>query len=313
CYLSLDAYQFNDSSIQDLVKEFKKIHGLRINQKVYLFFDEVTSKESFNQELKNLYDLDNSKIFASSSSASLLKDKKAHLTGRSRIIEINPLDFYEFMEFKGYSPIKSEKYLFEKYFKEYMEIGGMPEYVLTADPSYITALVDNIIHKDIVAVHGIRNISVIKDLFRLICERVGKPLSYNKISKVLGINRDSVKNYLDYFCDCHMFYIIEKDSHSLNERIADNKKIYCADVGIRNVTVGFKDLGAVYENMVYLEIKNKSPRYIKESGIELDFRFDDTVIEAKYNSKINEKQEALMQKIKIKNKIIANGVEFFLK
>ncbi|PIO06373.1 AAA family ATPase, partial [Candidatus Woesearchaeota archaeon CG08_land_8_20_14_0_20_43_7] len=98
-----------------------------------------------------------------------------------------------------------------------------------------------------------------------------------------------------------------------NERIADNKKIYCADVGIRNVTVGFKDLGAVYENMVYLEIKNKSPRYIKESGIELDFRFDDTVIEAKYNSKINEKQEALMQKIKIKNKIIANGVEFFLK
>ena len=86
CYLSLDAYLFNKSSIMELVREFRKINNLRIGDKIYLSLDEVTSKESFKQELKNLYDFGNSKIFASSSSASLLIDKKAYLTGRSRLL-----------------------------------------------------------------------------------------------------------------------------------------------------------------------------------------------------------------------------------
>lgn len=311
CYLSIDAYQFRDSSILGLVREFRKIHSLRINEMVYLFIDEVNAKDSFKQELKTLYDLGKAKIFASASSATLLIDKGAHLTGRSRVIEIEPLDFTEFLLFKKYDAKQSERYLLENYFEKYLELGGMPEYVLTEDPSYITNLVDNIIYKDIVAVHGLKNPETIKDLFKLLCERVGKQLSYNKIGRILGINKDSVKKYLGYFVDCYLFYVIEKEG-KLNERLSDNKKVYCADIGIKNVTTGFRDLGAIFENLVFLRIRKHHPRYIKEFGIELDFAFEDTLIEVKYGSSLTDKQQKLFNNFKAKKKIVVAGAEYFL-
>ena len=310
-YLSLDAYLFKDNSIHELVRDFKKIHNIKIDEKIYLFFDEVVYKKDFNQELKNLYDSGNMKIFASSSSASLLRDKKAFLTGRTRTIDIDPLDFQEFLIFKNYSFKKSEKYMLEKYFEEYMEYGGMPEYVLTKDPNYITNLVDSIIYKDIIALHNLKNSSIIKDLFKLLCERVGKQVSYNKIANVLGIHKDSVKDYINYFVESYLFYLIEKDAKSLNERIKDNKKIYCSDVGIKNVTAGFRDLGSIYENLVFLKIKKENPRYLKKDGIEIDFKTKDTLIEAKYKREMDKKQKKLFDAVNIKNKIIVEGVNFF--
>ena len=57
-----------------------------------------------------------------------------------------------------------------------------------------------------------------------------------------------------------------------------------AIVGIKNVTTGFRDLGAIYENLVFLKIKGKKPRYVKVNGIEIDFHFNNTLIEAKYKN-----------------------------
>ncbi len=312
CYLSLDAFIFRESSIMDLVRKYRMIHNLRKSEKIYLFLDEITTKKSFKQELKNLYDLGGVKIIASSSSSSLLIDKKAYLTGRSRTLLINPLDFNEFLIFKNYKSKKSEKYLLEKYFKEYMEFGGMPEYVLTSDSTYITNLVENIIYKDIIAFHGIRNIEVVKDLFKLLCERVGKQLSYNKIANVLDISKDTAKKMIGYFVEVYLFYIVEKDARSLNERIKETKKIYCADVGIKNVTTGFRDLGAIYENLVFLKIKSFNPKYFKVNGIEIDFKFKDTLLEAKFNSTMTDDQKKVFKNAKIKKKIIANGLDFFI-
>ena len=312
CYLSLDSFSFKEKSISDLVRLFRKINDLKINEKIYLFFDEVTYKDSFKEELKNLYDLGNSKIFATSSSASKLIDKKALLTGRSRTLEVEPLDFQEFLEFKNYNPKKAEKYLLEKHFEEYMEYGGMPEYVLTKDPEYIINLTKNIIYKDIIAKYNLRDNDAIENLFRLLCERVGKPVSYNKLGHILGISKNSVKNYIGYFKETYLFYTIEKDAKNLNERIVDNKKIYCADVGIKSVVTGFRDLGSIYENLVFLKIKAYNPRFIRENSIEIDFKYKDTLIEAKYNQEIKDKQKELFDSIKLKNKIVANGVDFFI-
>ena len=311
CYLSLDNYSFKEYTITELVRQFRKINNLKINDKIYLFLDEITYKDSFKEELKNLYDLEHTKIFATASSANKLVDKKALLTGRARTIEVNPLDFQEFLIFKNYKPKNSEKYLLENYFKKYMELGGIPEYVITEDPTYVTNLTENILYKDIIAANNIKNSENVKDLFRLLCERVGKPLSNNKLANIIGINKNTVKKYIGFFKETYLFYVIEKDAKTLNQRIADNKKIYCADVGIKNVSTGFKDLGAIYENLVFLKIKTEQPRFIYENSIEIDFKFKDTIIEAKYNQEMNDKQKELFSKIKVKNKIIANGVDFF--
>ncbi|MDD3175226.1 MAG: ATP-binding protein [Candidatus Nanoarchaeia archaeon] len=310
-YASMDMLAFNTLTIYEIIREFKKLNSIPNNEQVYLFLDEITSKEHFNQELKNLYDLGNFKLFVSSSSASALRDKGAFLTGRVKYIEIEPLDFKEFCLFRNYNLKSSEMYLIENYFEEYMEIGGMPEYVLTKDPTYITDLVNNIVLKDIIAKHNLKNNELVFDLLKLLLERVGKKLSYTKLSKILNLSKDTIQSYINYFIETYLFSKIELHG-KLNEVIKADKKFYCGDVGIKNVLVGFRDKGAIYENLVYNKIKSENPKYYSKDGFEIDFITKTKLIEAKYGQTMNENQKELFNKVKLKTKIIANGYSFFL-
>lgn len=311
-YISLDLYVLDDYSIGEILDAYRKAHKLPLQEKVYLFLDEVTSKTSYQKELKNFYDLDNVKIFASSSSASLLKDKNAYLTGRQRILEVMPLDFYEYLMFKDVHIKKEDTHLLESYFADYMQDGGMPEYVLTSDVTYLQNLIDNIITKDIIAHYHIRNNQVVKDFYKLLMERSGKQLSFNKIATILDISVDSAKRYYYYFEETYLIYSIEKHG-KLNEKIKGVKKIYASDVGLRNVITGYRDKGAIYENLVFLKIKNFKPSYLYVDGIEIDFITQDGIlIEAKYNSKLNDKQQKLFDSFNAKEKLVINGFDGFV-
>ena len=311
-YITLDLIALSDMTITEILKEYKKLHKITSSQKVYLFLDEVASKENYQQELKNFYDLENVKIYASSSSASLLKDKNAYLTGRQRVIEVMPLNFDEYLVFKNIKIKKSDAYLIESYFEDYMSDGGMPEYVLTGDISYIQNLIDNIIYKDIIAYHNIKNESVIKDFYKLLMERSGKQLSLNKMANILSIGVDSAKRYLSYFEDTYLIYTVEKYA-KLNERIKNPKKIYAGDIGLKNVITGFRDKGAIFENLIFLKIKQFNPSYVYVDGVEIDFMTEDkTLIEVKYNSTLNDKQEKLYNSIEANKKVVIDSVESFL-
>lgn len=310
-YISLDLYVLDEQSISEILEAYRKAHKLPSRQKVYLFLDEVTSKKSYHKELKNFYDLENVKIFASSSSASLLKDKNAYLTGRQRILEVMPLDFHEYLMFKDVHIKKADTHLWESYFEDYMQDGGMPEYVLTSDVTYLQNLIDNIITKDIIAHYHIRNNQVIKDFYKLLMERSGKQLSFNKMSTILDISVDSAKRYYYYFEETYLIYSIEKYG-KLNEKIKGVKKIYASDVGLRNVITGYRDKGAIYENLVFLKIKDHKPSYLYVDGIEIDFITQKGIlIEAKYHSKLNEKQQKLFDSFRAKEKYVVDGYEGF--
>ena len=310
-FVSLDLLYFRDFTIQDIILEYKKIHKIPHGETVYLFLDEVAYKENFNQELKNLYDLGKYVIYASSSSARVLKDEKAFLTGRARYIEVDPLDFQEFLLFNGHDISKTDVPLLRGYFEDYMRLGGMPEYVLTKDPVYLSELLELIISKDVLSSHDIKNRQIVYDLFRLLCERVGKQVSYNKLANILGVDNETVSRYISYFIDTFLFDMIEVKG-KLNERIRGKKKLYCIDVGLRNVVTGFRDKGAVYENLVFNRIKRNKPNFLMRGGIEIDFIFANTLIEAKYGSELNDAQQEVFDKIKVKNKIVARGMDFFL-
>jgi len=198
-YVSLDALPLEPYTISEILRIYRKIHNLPLDSRLYLFFDEVGFRKKVNQELKNLYDQQNVKIFASSSSTSILRDTKALLTGRSRVLEILPLTFNEFLRFKGLEAKPSEKYLLESYFERYLQMGGIPEYVLSEDVAYLDNLIDSIIYKDIISYFGLRDISGVKTFFMLLMERAGKQVSLNKIAKIMGISPDTARRYLDYF------------------------------------------------------------------------------------------------------------------
>ncbi len=307
-YVSLDDYLLLGKTILEIVEFFRKLNALSAKEKIYLFLDEITFSVDYEQQLKNLYDSGNVKIFASSSSASLLKSQSGLLTGRSITFEVLPLNYSEYLDFKNIRIAKSDEHLHEKYFKDYLSKGGIPEYVLTNDDAYIRELMDNIIYKDIAAVHGIRQISVLKDYFLLLMERSGKTLSINKIAKVLGISTESSKRYFDLFCDTFIIYPVSRFG-KLNEQLVSPKKIYCCDTGIRNFYTGERDWGAVFENYVFLRLKQLNLKYIYENTIELDFYSENKIlIECKFhNEELSKKQQELFDKIDAKQKYVVRN------
>ena len=307
-YVSLDDYLLSGKTIVEIVEFFRSMNSISVKEKIYLFLDEITFSVDYEQQLKNLYDSENVKIFASSSSASLLKSQSGLLTGRSITFEVLPLNYAEYLDFKNIRVAKSDEHLHEKYFKDYLSKGGIPEYVLTNDDAYIRELMDNIIYKDIAAVHGIRQISVLKDYFLLLMERSGKTLSINKIAKVLGISTESSKRYFDLFCDTFIIYPVSRFG-KLNEQLVSPKKIYCCDTGIRNFYTGERDWGAVFENYVFLRLKQLNLKYIYENTIELDFYSENKIlIECKFhNEELSKKQQELFDKIDAKQKYIVRN------
>ena len=311
-FIRLDSFNLLEYSIHQLVEEYRKIHKKSVSDFFYLFLDEVTSRDNFEQELKSLYDNENIKIICSSSIATMMRDKKALLTGRTRTIEVMPLNFQEFLQFKGVKVSKADKAKLESYFKDYLRIGGIPYYVLTEDRAYLNELVESIVYKDVIAYHKISGEKAVKELFVLLCQRVGKPMSYNKLAELLKISVNSVKRYVGYFEKAYLFYIVDRYSKSINEGVTSPKKIYIGDVGIKNIITEFKDLGASYENLVFLKIKDENPNYYLENSIEIDFITKDSLIEAKYNLELNKKQLEAFNEVKSKKKIIANGYKFFL-
>ncbi len=307
-YVSLDDYLLSKLSILDIVDEYRNILKIGVDRFVYLFLDEITYKDNYELQLKNLYDSHNVKVVSSSSSASLLKERKYHLTGRHSTLEIQPLNFDEYLLFKGISLKKRDNNLLAGYFEDFLETGGIPQYVLKNDLGYIKDLVDDIIQKDISSKYNIKNDIVLKDMFLLLMERSGKVFSINKIANILKISPDSARRYVELFRETYLIHLMEREGKT-NERILSAKKIYACDVGVRSLFTGFRDKGSLFENYVYLAIKHLNPRYFYEKGIELDFIIKNKMlIEVKYDSIMNEKQKQLFDKIKIKNKHEINNI-----
>ncbi len=310
-YVSLDDYLLLQKNIFEILEEYRKIHKLRSEEKIFLFLDEITYQNDYHRQLKNLYDKENIKIYATSSSSSLLKDKKAFLTGRSKTIEIKPLSFEEYKIFKKIEIKKRDSILNESYFEDYIREGGLPENVIEPDREYLMNLVDDIIQKDITAYHGIKNHQLMRDYYTLLMERSGKQLSINKIANILKISPDTARRYLHYFEETYLVYLLPRWGKT-NEKLLSPKKIYACDLGIKYLFMGGRDYGSYFENYLYLSLRsnNRSVYYIYEDGIEIDFYTSDgTLIESKYNSELTEKQQKLFGEFQAERKMVIDSVD----
>jgi uncharacterized protein len=308
-YVSLDDYLLMNFSILEIIDKFRSLHKIKTEEKIYLFLDEITYKEDYEIQVKNLYDSHNVKIYLSSSSASVMKNRKPYLTGRSRTVEITPLDFNQYLAFKNIKIKKRDKHLLTTYFEEYLSQGGIPEYVLTGDANYLRELVDDIIYKDIAARHNIRDLKLLKEYFLLLMERAGKIFSINKLANILNISPDTARRYLNLFNESYLIHLLPRYGKT-NERILSPKKIYAADLGIRTLFTGFRDKGSLFENYIYMIIKSEDPSYLYKDGIEIDFYTSGKrLIEVKYNSELTNTQKQLMNSTKAKEKIVIVGYD----
>ncbi len=307
-YVSLDDYMLQKYAIPEIIDQYRSIQKLKYSEKIYLFLDEVTYKKDFEIQLKNIVDNQNVKIIATSSSAAHIRSKKPYLTGRQYTIELLPLTFKEYLKFKNINIQKKDEHLEGSYFDDFLKTGGIPEYVLTGDMEYLKELVDDILYKDIIAYHHLKDEQLIKDFFLLLMERAGKQISINKIASILSISPDTARRYLNIFSNSYIIHLMDRYGKT-NERILSPKKIYAADLGIRNIFTGYRDFGSLFENYAFLRFKHLQPRYIYQDKSEIDFIFgDDLMVETKYHDEpIPKNQEKLLESLPHRSFIIARN------
>ena len=297
-YVSLDNLALRSHSILDVVDSFRRICSLKHDEHVYLFLDEVHFKENYEQELKNLYDMGHSKIYASGSASLDIIMKSPYLTGRQRIIRVSPLSFAEYLEFMGKEISMADRHLYPALAREYVETGGMPEFVQTRDPNVLQSLLDSILYRDIAGRHDLRSRESLKDILLFVAQSVSTPVSVRKIARILGIKDETVRKILDLFVEAGLIHIIEKEG-KLSERKVSPKKLYLADTGLFTVLTENINVGARVENMVYLTLaKSGNVRYYRIGRDEVDFVLGKKVFESKYRNDIREEDIAPIKKLR---------------
>ena len=297
-YVSLDNLALKDRTILDIVEAFRRMNGLGHEERTYLFLDEVHLKPDFEVQLKNLYDEGSAKVFASGSSSLDIVMRSPHLTGRQRIVRMSPLGFSEFLQFTGKTVPKGDSHLYITIADEYMRTGGIPEFVKTRDHTYLQALVDTILYRDIAATHGIRNREHLGDILAFVAQGVGTPLSVRKISRVLGLPVQNVSRIIDLFVEANLLHVVEREG-KLSERKGNPRKIYLADTGLFQILTEDINPGAVVENRVFLTIMGSGkPRYHRSNGSEVDFVRGREAWEAKYRSVIKDEDIKAVLRLK---------------
>jgi len=256
--------------------------------RIYLFLDEIQNISGWEKWLNRLYEFENVKIFVTGSNASLLSSEiSTALTGRNRQIVTWPFSLREFLTMKkviidGKSLYKRQKKVeIKRVFGKYLELGGFPEVLKTGDPTLLEQYYKDIIYRDVIARHGIKNIKAVKELTLFLAANPGTIQSYKNMQRIIGVrSQNTVKNYLEALNDVYLFFSMDLFDYSLKRQIYNPSKIYCIDVALSN-SISFKfsrNMGHIYENLVFLELlrRGKELYYWKsQKGREVDFVIKD--------------------------------------
>ena len=238
------------------------------NKSNIYFFDEIQNVEGWERFIRTLHDK-KIKVVISGSNASLLsKELGTSLTGRQITYELFPFSYYEYLINRNTDQGISS-------FKEYLELGGFPEYLNSNNRNILLQLFNDLIYRDIIVRHGLRNAKVVKELGVYLATNIGKEFSFNKLTKIFELGSvNTLLSYISFFEDAYLFFTVSRFSYSLKQQTMNLKKIYGIDSAlVSNLSLSFsKDKGRLLENMVFIELKrrDKDIYYYRNKG-ECDF------------------------------------------
>lgn len=272
-YVSLDHLALANVSIPEILEAFRAEFQHPRQRRPFVFLDEIQSSERWSQHLKNSVDFEEVKLCVAGSSSLLLERQSAHLTGRVLRTMVFPLSYPEFLSFKNALPGATEQYRHDGLLIDYLHQGGYPEQILSPHPTYLLDLLDSVINKDIIRMHGIKNPEVLNKLLLLLAQRIGQRTSHSKLKNLLRVSQDVMRNYIGHLMDTYLIGEVLKFSYSVNEQVYAEKKYYFTDTGLRTALLGQRDLGGLAENALYICLKKRYGEvfYGRANASEVDF------------------------------------------
>jgi uncharacterized protein len=143
----------------------------------------------------------------------------------------------------------------------------MPKVVLTEDITdkkfLLLNYISDYVNKDIRYIGKLDNILKFNQLIKLLATQIGNLLNINELANTLNIKRTEIEFYITLLENSFLIYRIYPYYTNIRSQISKMPKIYFFDSGIRNqILNNFLDLphrldnGSLFENFVYLELKN---------------------------------------------------------
>ncbi len=279
-YINLEDSRIKDSKtlLDDILKWF--------GDAGYLLLDEVTGAHDWEGWLARNHELLKGRLhLVVSSSRKKLVTPSRPLRGRMLAYELYPLSFKEFLQFKG---IEIERTTagtgrIEKALDEYLIYGGFPEVALVNDRidkiRLLSSYFKDIIGLD-VAEMAEESIATV-DLFG----KYAIETPHFSASKCLNffkglghkIGKQSILNLEKHSQDGYLFFFIPIFSHTIKDRTQYPRKAFAGDTGFMYALSGKTDMGRLFENAVFLELKRRKPPqeeihyWRNQEGIEADF------------------------------------------
>lgn len=258
-YLLLDG---DDPTVRNLLtnpntEEIKSVIG---SNKI-LFIDEAQRIENIGLTLKIITDqFKDVQLLVSGSSAFEINIKfNEPLTGRKWEYHLYPVSWKELEESIGF--LKATQQLEIR-----ITYGMYPDVInsIGDEVEVLNQLTDSYLYKDILAFGAIRKPEVLEKLLQALALQIGSEVSYNELSQLLGIDKNTVSNYIDILEKAFVVFKLGSFSRNLRKEIKANQKIYFYDTGIRNAVIGNfnslefrQDKGALWENFLISERMKK--------------------------------------------------------
>jgi predicted AAA+ superfamily ATPase len=266
---SVAFFNFEDPRIFGFeISDFVKLDEVIGENTLYYFFDEIQNVNNWEIFVRNLHDKQKVICVTGSNASLLSRELGTKLTGRNIQIELLPFSFKEYLSFKK---LKAK----EATFRHYLLEGGFPDYLKTGNKEVLQQLFKDIVYRDIIVRHSVRNDKVLMSIALYLISNVGKEFSFTNIKKTFGVGSvNSVMDYISWLEDSYLLFTLPKFSWSLKSVAINPKKVYVIDTGFGDAnSLSFSnDIGRLFENAVYLQLRRiyKELYYFREKG-ECDF------------------------------------------
>lgn len=229
-----------------------------------VFIDEAQRVKNIGLTIKMIGDLKNLTtrvIVTGSSSLELADEINEPATGRTIEHKLYPLSLSELAE-------DSSQREQQRLLEQRLIYGLYPEIV--TDPAdakrNLMTLTNNYLYKDLFSFKGIQKPDVLQKLVRALALQLGHEVSYNELANMIGIDKETVENYINLLEKCFVVFRLESFSRNMRNEIKKGKKIYFYDNGVRNAVISNfaplelrTDVGALWENLMVSErIKRNS-------------------------------------------------------
>lgn len=258
-FIGIDNPIYMQMGLEDLLILAKDAVQLDSLAGCFVFFDEIQYLKDWERHLKVLVDqYPETKFVVSGSAAAALKLQSSESgAGRFTDFMLPPLTFHEYIHLKGLSNLIQQKEILysgkkipyytthdhralNKEFFHYLNFGGYPEVVLSEKIQsdmgrYIkNDIVDKVLLRDLPSLYGIKDVQELNSFFSYLAYNTGNEFSFERLSKDSGIQKETIKKYLEYLEAAFLVKVINKvDDNAKKFKRITSFKVYLTNPSLR--------------------------------------------------------------------------------